>query len=93
MKIAQPGERETEAIKRMRDAAAAAAAASQTIQMALFDLRDGLEILRRTCLPEEEARLLSNRLHRLSELLNQAELGSFELRINRVTDEAWKQLP
>lgn len=91
--IFQPGEREIEAIKKMRAAAAAAAAASQTISMALIDLRDGLEVLRRTCVSEKEAQLVANRLDRIRELINQAEIQPFELRITRLTDEACKQLP
>ena len=89
----QPGEREMEAIKKMRAAAAAANEASQTISIALFDLSEGLEVLRRTCVLEVEAQLIAKRLKRLRELLNQSELGPFSLRINRLTDEACKQLP
>ncbi len=91
--IFQPGEREIEAIKKMRAAAAAAATASQTISIALMDLRDGLEILRRTCVSEDDAAPLALRLTRLGELINQAELGAFEIRITRVTNEAFQNLP
>ncbi len=89
----QPGEREMEAIKKMRAAAAAASEASRTISTALFDLEQGLEVLRRTCVAPGEATLVANRLWRLRSLLNEAELGAFSLRINRLTDEACQQLP
>lgn len=91
MSISPPGERELAAIKKMRAAAAEAVQASLSISMALTDILDGLVVLERTCLERKEASLIHDRLIRLRELNNQAELGAFSLRIERITNETYRR--